>query len=80
MPEWLNCPHGRITLTRLYLSICFFCFFFSDAKLKPAATHALTQPTKDVGGRSSLGPADALGTARLMPVLPDDAPSPSQAN
>jgi hypothetical protein len=72
-----------------------FFFFFSDAKFKPAATHALTQPrtsaegarfdtrtrtTKGVGGRSSLGPADAVGTVRLMPSLPDDVPSPSQAS
>jgi hypothetical protein len=32
------------------------------------------------GGRSSPGPADAAGTIRLMPFLPDDAPSPSQAH
>jgi hypothetical protein len=52
-------------------------FFPSHAKFRPAATHAPTQPTKEVGGRSLLGPADAVGTIRLMPFLPDDAPSPS---
>jgi hypothetical protein len=35
-----------------------------------------THTTKGVGGWSSLGPADAVGTVRLMPFLPDDAPSP----
>ena len=57
-----------------------FFFFFSDAKFRPAATHALAHTTKEVGGRSSPGPADAVGTVRLMLFLPDDAPSPSQAN
>jgi hypothetical protein len=36
-------------------------FFSSDAKFKPAATHALAHTTKEVGGRSSPGPADAVG-------------------
>ena len=43
-------------------------------------SHGIAFTTEDAGGRSPLGPADALGTVRLMPFLPDDAPSPSQAN
>jgi hypothetical protein len=38
-----------------------------------------THTTKEVGGRSSPGPADVVGTIRLMSFLSDDAPSPSQA-
>jgi hypothetical protein len=33
-----------------------FFFLFSDSKFRPAATHT----TRDVGGRRSLGPADAV--------------------
>jgi hypothetical protein len=61
----------------------FFLFFFpplTPSLIKPAATHTRTHTTKEAGGKSSLGPADAVGTIRLMPFLPDDAPSPSQAN
>jgi hypothetical protein len=46
----------------------------------PRDTCTRTHTTKEVGGRSSLGPADAVGAVRLMPLLPGDAPSPSQAN
>jgi hypothetical protein len=36
--------------------------------------------SKEAGGRGSLGPADVVGTTRLIPSPSDDAPSPSQAN
>jgi hypothetical protein len=63
-----------------------FFFLFSDAKFKPAAKHALTQPRASAEGARSVLPMrwgrdqDGLITVRLMPFLPDDAPSPSQAN
>jgi hypothetical protein len=39
-----------------------------------------THASREVGGRSSLGPAGAEGAIRILLFLPDDAPSPSQAN
>ena len=75
---------GNVALLVLIVASALVCqqtwiFFFSPTpSLGPL--HTRTHTTKDVGGRSSLGPADAVGTVRLMPFLPDDASSPSQAN
>jgi hypothetical protein len=55
---------------------CIFFFFSPTPSSGPLPTR--THTTKDAGGRSSLGPADAVGAVRLMPFLPDDASSPSQ--
>jgi hypothetical protein len=53
----------------------FYGFFLkkipSDAKCKPAATHALTQPRRSAEGARSVLPMPAAGTIRLMPFLPD---------
>jgi hypothetical protein len=54
--------------------------YFSPSDSKFSTYNTRTHKTKGVGGRSSLSPADAAGAIRLMPFLPDDAPSPSQAN
>jgi hypothetical protein len=46
----------------------------------PRHTHTQNQGTREVGGRGSPGPADAVGVSRFTSFLLDDAPSPSQAD
>jgi hypothetical protein len=61
--------HSAILLGKLDL-ISFFSPTPSSGPLHPRI-----QTTKGVGGRSSLGLSDAVGTVRLMPFLPDGASS-----